>query len=84
MKIQGTVSISIKDYEKLKNLQEDVDILEGRFRKSMKEMQVFLSFLASRTDITDFVNEFNRQSTTSIITIDSGVAKIKDKNETKD
>ena len=47
-------------------------------------MQVFLSFLASRTDITDFVNEFNRQSTTSIITIDSGVAKIKDKNETKD
>ena len=84
MRIKGTANISLDDYDKLKNLQEDIDTLDKRFRKSMKEMQVFLSFLASRTDITDFVNEFNRQSTTSIITIDSGVAKIKDKNETKD
>lgn len=47
-------------------------------------MEVFLSFLASRSDIDTYVKEFNSQSKTSEITFEGQRAKIQFKNEEKD
>lgn len=46
-----------------------------------KELQVFLSFIATRTDIEKYVEEFNRQSKTSEIIFEGNLAKIELKND---
>lgn len=43
---------------------------------AIKELQVFLSFLCTRENIEKHVEEFNRQSKTSVININGGIAKI--------
>ena len=54
-------------------LQEKSDIL-------LKELQVFLSFIVSRTDIAPYITEFNKQSKSSVIEIDTNrMVKIKKK-----
>ena len=45
----------------------------------LKELQVFLSFMATRTEIEPYIVEFNKQSKTSVIEINGGIAKIKEK-----
>ena len=82
-KIEGTVSIRLKDFLRLQDQEQESEELKARARKTTRELQVFLSFLCTRADITGFVDEFNRQSTESIITIESGRAIIKSKHETK-
>ena len=44
-------------------------------------MSVFLSFLCTRSDIKNYVDEFNRQSTTANIEIKEGRATITFKND---
>ena len=81
--MKGSVTISIEDYENLRNAQDDAQTLEQNTRKAAKELQVFLSFLCSRGSIEEYVQEFNRQSKSSTITIVQGIALIKfidDKN----
>ena len=81
--MKGSVTISIEDYEKLRGAQDDAQTLEQNTRKAAKELQVFLSFLCSRGSIEEYVQEFNRQSKSSTITIVQGIALIKfidDKN----
>tara|TARA_R110000744_G_scaffold160737_7_gene277063 strand:- start:435 stop:680 length:246 start_codon:yes stop_codon:yes gene_type:complete len=81
--MKGSVTISIEDYEKLRDAQDDAQTLEQNTRKAAKELQVFLSFLCSRGSIEEYVQEFNRQSKSSTITIVQGIALIKfidDKN----
>jgi hypothetical protein len=46
----------------------------------MKELQVFLSFVCSRKDITSHIAEFNRQSKKSKIVITDGKAIIHKKD----
>ena len=54
-------------------LQEKSDIL-------LKELQVFLSFIVTRTDISPYIVEFNKQSKSSVIEIDTnGTVKIQKK-----
>jgi len=54
-------------------LQEKSDLL-------LKELQVFLSFIVSRTDIAPHITEFNKQSKSSIIEVDTnGMVKIQKK-----
>jgi len=44
------------------------------------ELQVFLSFIVSRTDIAPYITEFNKQSKSSVIEIDTNrMVKIKKK-----
>ncbi len=79
--MKGSVTISLDDYEKLKDAKEDAQTLEYTTRKAAKELQVFLSFLCSRGSIEEYINEFNRQSKLSEIDIIDGIARIKFKND---
>ena len=74
--MNGTVTISLKDYEKLTSAQKDGEDLRSNTVYAIKELQVFLSFLCNRVEIKDHVEEFNRQSKTSKITITDGKALI--------
>jgi hypothetical protein len=79
--MKGTVTISLEDYENLKSASDKaLQNLEGT-RIASKELQVFLSFLCTRENITPFIEEFNRQSTTSKILIEGNRAKIEIKND---
>ena len=50
------------------------------FHLLLKELQVFLSFIVSRTDIAPYITEFNKQSKSSIIEVDTnGMVKIQKK-----
>ena len=47
-------------------------------------MSVFLSFLCTRTDITPYVEEFNRQSKTAKILLQDNKATIEFTNDTNE
>ena len=79
--MKGTVTISLTDYEKLKNASKDAKELDDSTRRAAKELQVFLSFLCTRSSIEEYVNEFNRQSKLSEIAIVDGIARIKFKDD---
>ena len=82
MKIPGTVTIDLKDYLDLIEYNQTVSTLKDDTSRAAKEMSVFLSFLCTRSDITQYVEEFNRQSTKCKIIIDSGRATIEFKDDT--
>ena len=79
--VKGTVNISLEDYHTLVDSSTESLKLKGNLEMAVKELQVFLSFLCTRDDIEKYVEEFNRQSKTSIININGGIAKIELKNE---
>jgi len=81
--MKGTVTISLEDYEKLSQAKEGAEKIISASKLSVKELQVFLSYLCTRSDLSHFVEEFNRQSVTSKITIDSGRARITLKDSTQ-
>tara|TARA_R110002111_G_scaffold109796_1_gene169025 strand:- start:350 stop:622 length:273 start_codon:yes stop_codon:yes gene_type:complete len=82
MKIPGTVTIDLKDYLDLIEYNQNVSTLKDNTSRAAKEMSVFLSFLCTRSDITQYVEEFNRQSTKCKIIIDNGRATIEFKDDT--
>ena len=49
--MKGTVTISLSDFEKLKKSQEEANQLKSKTAYTLKEMQVFLSFLCTRSNI---------------------------------
>ena len=73
-------SISLEDYHTLLESASKSLELKENLQLAVKELQVFLSFLCTRENIEEYVEEFNRQSKTSKININGGIAKI----ETKD
>ena len=75
--VKGSVTISIEDFQALIDSSSNYVELKEKTMLAAKEMQVFLSFLCTRTDISKYVEEFNRQSQTSQIIIDDGKAQIK-------
>lgn len=77
----GSVTISLKDFQKLQKSQEETDERAKGVHQAAKELEVFLSFLISRESIGDHLKEFNRQSSTCSINILEGRAKIVFKNE---
>jgi len=78
--VKGTVSISLEDYHTLLESASKSLELKENLQLAVKELQVFLSFLCTRENIEEYVEEFNRQSKTSKININGGIVKI----ETKD
>ena len=78
--VKGTVNISLKDYHELIDASTRSIELKDNLQLAVKELQVFLSYLCTREDIEGHVKEFNRQSKTTKININGGIAKI----ETKD
>jgi|TARA_R110002020_G_scaffold4440_1_gene19395 hypothetical protein len=79
--VKGTVNISLEDYHTLVDSSAESLKLKGNLEMAIKELQVFLSFLCTRDDIEKYVEEFNRQSKTSVININGGIAKIELKND---
>ncbi len=74
--VKGTVTISTEDYHAF--LDASTKSIEARqdLKLAVKELQVFLSFLCTREGIEKYVEEFNKQSQTSTININGGIAKI--------
>lgn len=81
--MDGTVTITLKDFQELVDANKNAIIIQDRTKLAAKELEVFLSFLCSKGNIEKFVDEFNRQSKTSEIIITSGRAKINFKNDKK-
>lgn len=82
MKIPGTVTIDLKDYLDLVEHSQRTSELRDNTSRAAKEMSVFLSFLCTRTDITSYVEEFNRQSKTAKILLQDNRATIEFTNDT--
>ena len=78
--MKGSVTISLDDYKSLESNKEEVEQFKSKLVTAAKELEVFLSFLISRDNISEYVEEFNRQSTKSEIVITDGRAKIKFKD----
>ena len=78
--VKGSVTISLEDYHDLIEASSKSLDLKENLQLAVKELQVFLSYLCTREDIEKYVEEFNRQSKTTKININGGIAKI----ETKD
>ena len=76
---QGSVTINLEDYHALLEAGQRAIELKGNTELVIKELQVFLSFMVSRVDIEPYIVEFNKQSKTSIIELNDGIAKIRKK-----
>ena len=81
MDMQGTVTISLKDYDQLREEYSKAKESRKNLYEASKEIEVFLSFLVTREDIEDYVQEYNRQALHSTIEVVNSKAKIKFKNE---
>lgn len=79
--MNGTVTISLKDFEDLRTESERVEDRKNRLTRAAKELEVFLSFMCTREHIQEYLTEFNRQSQTCRISIEDGRAKIVFKDE---
>ena len=75
--VKGSVTISIEDYHALIDSNITTRELQDSVKLAAKELQVFLSYLCDKIDISNYIEEFNRQSKTSSIIIKSGRAQIK-------
>ena len=82
MKIKGTVTISLDDYDAMKSEYSDAITMEERLKRTSKELGVFLSFICSRTNMDKLVQEFNLQSVTSKIVFEGDKAIIEFRNDT--
>ncbi len=81
MSMQGTVTISLKDYDQLREEYPKAEESRKNLYEASKEIEVFLSFLVTREDIEDYIQEYNRQALHSTIEVVDSKAKIKFKNE---
>lgn len=72
----GTVTISLADFELLKKQAESGSKVSEDIVKAAKELEVFLSFLVTRENIDEHVEEFNNYSKRCKIKIIEGRAKI--------
>ena len=77
--VTGQVTLSLEDYHSLVDSAKKTAELRENTELLIKELQVFLSFMSSRSEIEPYIVEFNKQSKTSIIEIADGIAKIKKK-----
>ena len=77
--VKGNVTLSLEDYHTLIDSSIKASELRNNTELLLKELQVFLSYMVTRKDIEPYIVEFNKQSKTSIIELNNGIAKIKKK-----
>jgi hypothetical protein len=77
----GTVTISLADFESLRKQADSGSKVTEDIVKAAKELEVFLSFLITRENIDEHVEEFNSYSKRCKIKIVEGRAKIQITNE---
>jgi hypothetical protein len=85
MDLNGTVTISLKDYRKLVEEFPKTEEFRKNLYNASKEIEVFLSFICTRETIEDYVGEYNKQAQHSKIVIVDNKAKIQfnEKNNNK-
>ena len=76
MDIDGTGTISLKDYRKLIEEHPKVEASRKNLYEASKAIEVCLSFICTREPIEDYVAEYNRQAIHSKIVIVNDKAKI--------
>ena len=74
--MKGTVTISIGDYEKLTKTHKQALKMKDDMMMTMKELQVFLSFLSTRSNLELYIEEYNKQAKSSRILLSGGRAVI--------
>jgi len=79
----GTVTMTIDDYELLKLNATSGKLERTGILKAAKELEVFLTFLITRENIDEHLEEFNSYSTTCKVRIIEGRAKIELLNNDK-
>lgn len=77
----GTVTISLADFESLRKQADSGNKASDEIIKAAKELEVFLSFLITRENIDEHVEEFNSYSKRCKIKVIEGRAKIQIINE---
>ena len=82
--VQGTVTISIQDYNKLQDEYKKALELERKFIEVSQELEVFLSWLGTRYGVDEHIQKYNMQSTKARIVINDGKAKIEIRSKTKE
>lgn len=78
--MDGTVTISLKDYEEMKDSSQTTNELKVKLLAAAKELEIFLSYLIQQENIDEHINDYNRNSETGQILIENGRAKIKIKD----
>lgn len=81
--MNATVTLPLDEFDELRNSSKDAQELIKSVKRAALEIEVFLSFLVTRDNIDEHLEEFNKQSLTSQIVISNGRAKIQI-NELKD
>ena len=79
--INGTVTISLKDFKSILDQKEKSLEVEKKFKEVAYELEVFLSWLCTRYSVDEHVNKYNMQSTNARILIEDGKAKIEIRNK---
>ncbi len=79
--MNATVTIPLDDFDKLRKAQDEAEEQKQGLTRAAKELEVFLSFMCTREHISEFLDEFNRQSKKSTILLEDGRAKIVFKDE---
>jgi hypothetical protein len=74
--INGTITISLKDFQGLISQREKSLAVEKKFKEVAYELEVFLSWLCTRYKVEEHVQKYNMQSTKAKILINDGKAKI--------
>lgn len=72
----GSVTISLEDYHSLKDAAPNLQSLKKDILQATKEIEVFLTFLITRENIEEHLEEFNSYSKTCKVRIIDGRAKI--------
>ena len=57
--MNGTVTISLEDFTSLLEASKKASSAQEKTKLATKELQVFLTFLCDREDISKYVDEFN-------------------------
>ena len=72
----GSVTISLEDFKTLELAAQSTAVEKELLKKTAKEIEVFLSFLATRLKIEEHIEEFNKYSSTCSILVVDGKVKI--------
>tara|TARA_R110000823_G_scaffold203591_2_gene334646 strand:+ start:507 stop:761 length:255 start_codon:yes stop_codon:yes gene_type:complete len=81
--MNGTVTISLADFEELQSQKDKSLELEMKYKEVAHELEVFLSWLCTRYQVEEHVTKYNMQSTKARILISDGKAKIEIRNKNK-
>lgn len=74
--MNGTVTISLKDFDELREAGEKANLLLKKVTQAAKELEIFLSYMITQENLDNYIEEFNNQSTGSKIKIIDGRVKV--------